>query len=134
MRFSFARTGAKLPGSGRRPLVGALERRNVELLHLQERFRHPLRLLDVAIAKHGGQYRWHDLPREAEAVLEPAAGALFAALAQLAPEVVDLLLRLTSHLERDGLVEREVRPAIQSGERVASETEGHGHHQALRLS
>jgi len=46
--------------------------------------------------------------RVAEFVLEPAAGALFAARAQLVPEIVDLLLGLTVDLEGDGLAEFEL--------------------------
>src|SRR5262249_28666266 len=46
---------------------------------------------------------------------------------QRAPEVVDLLLRFTGHLERHGLVELEMRAAVQRQEFLPFDLELHGH-------
>src|SRR5262249_47568369 len=67
------------------------------------------------------------LPREAELVFEPAARSLFAVLCQLAPEVVDLLLRVAVNLERHRLVELEMRAAVQRQEFLPFDFELHGH-------
>ena len=54
-----------------------------------------------------------DLPAQAEPVLQPSALALLAAVRrQHRPEPVDLVLVLAADVERDGLGERELRPAI----------------------
>jgi hypothetical protein len=58
----------------------------------------------------------HHLPGEAEFILEPAALAFLAALRQLAPEIIDIVLRLAGDLERDRLVELEMRAAIERDE------------------
>src|SRR5215469_16286336 len=47
----------------------------------------------------------HNLPAQAEAVCEPAAGHGFAAFDQLVPVAVDLLLGVAADEERDGGVE-----------------------------
>jgi hypothetical protein len=62
----------------------------------------------------------HHLPGEAEFILEPAAPAFLAAFRQLAPEIIDLVLRLASDLERDRLVELEMRAAIERDEALPS--------------
>src|SRR5215208_6815187 len=111
----------------RRPL----ERSDVDLLHLEHRGHHTLRLLAVGVAEQLGQALRDDLPREAEPVLEPAARALFAALRQLAPVRVDLFLALAADLERDRLVEREVRAAVERDELLPVELELDCHHGAL---
>ena len=77
------------------------------------------------------QPRRDDLPREAEPVLEPAARALLAALRELAPVLVDLVLRLAADLERDRLAEREVGAAVEGDELLAVELELDGHDRAL---
>src|SRR5262249_27936426 len=59
--------------------------------------------------------------------LEPTAGSLFTALCQLAPEVVDLLLGFAVNLEGYGLVELEMRPAVQRQEFLPFDLELHGH-------
>ena len=46
-----------------------------------------------------------DLPGEAEAVLQPAARAVLAALGQRVPVAIDLVLVLAHHLQRERLVE-----------------------------
>src|SRR5215218_6503648 len=84
-----------------------LERGDVDLPHLQHRGHHALRRLRVGIVEQLLQPPRDDLPGHPEAVLEPAARALLAALAEPAPVFVDLLLRAAVDLERDRLVEGE---------------------------
>src|SRR5258708_9405702 len=45
---------------------------------------------------------WHNLPAQAEAVCEPAAGHGFAAFGQLVPVGVDLFLVVAADEEREG--------------------------------
>src|SRR5206468_91323 len=67
-----------------------------------------------------------------ELVLEPAALALFSpAGCELVPVLIDLLLRLTVHHEREGLAELEQRAAVQRRELLALELEVHDHHGAF---
>ena len=93
-----------------------------------------LALFGLLVLQHVGNLRGHDLPREAELVLQPAAGAFGAALGELAPEVVDLGLRVAEHLERHRLVELELRAAVERQELLALELELDGHHRAGRLA
>ena len=61
-----------------------------------------------------------DLPGDAELVLQPAAGALLAAaLGERVPVVVDLGLVVAADLEGDGLVELELRAAVEGEELLA---------------
>src|SRR5262249_40684477 len=83
-----------------------------ELLHLQEGSGHPLYFCGISVSDHVDEGGRHYLPGQAEFVLEPAARALFAARAQLDPEIVDLLLSLTVDLEGDRLAEFELRAAV----------------------
>ena len=56
----------------------------------------------------------HDLPRQPVPVLEPTALALLAARGQRVPVVVDLVLVGALDQERDRLVERELRAAVDA--------------------
>src|SRR5439155_17903576 len=59
--------------SQRLPLLGrALERDDVELLHLEHGFHHAPGLGAVRVGKEPVQHRRHNLPRETVAVLHPA--------------------------------------------------------------
>src|SRR6185312_6695147 len=89
--------------------VGLTELGDVELLHLEHRLHRPPRLLGVAVHDEPGELDGRDLPRETEAVLEPAAllRLLVAARAELRQVAVDLVLRLAHDLERDRFVELE---------------------------
>ena len=69
------------------------------------------------------------LPAQAEPVLEPAALALRTAIGgQRVPEPVDLVLILAAHVERDGLGERELRPAVDGHVLLARQPEEHQRH------
>src|SRR5499427_7753100 len=119
-----ARSGRLRPSQGR----------DVDLAHLQHRAHDPLRRFGISVHQHLGQRSREDLPREAELVLEPAAVALFTVLCQRAPEVVDLLLRFTGHLERHRLVELEMRAAVERQEVLPFDFELHGHHRSRLLA
>ena len=107
----------------------ALELRDVELLHAKHR---ALRLRRFVILQHLGQSLRHDLPGEAISVLQPPALLCLriAALRQLLPVVVDLVLRVAEHLQRDRLVELERGAAIERRERLAVDLEVDDHHRS----
>jgi hypothetical protein len=109
------------------------QRRQVDLAHLQHRLHDALRLVGIFVHQHLRQRFRDDLPREAELVLEPTAGSLFAALGKLAPEVVDLLLRFTVDLERYRLVELEMRATIKGDEFLPIDFKLHGHDRSRLL-
>src|SRR5262249_9576482 len=115
----------------RRTCGRALQLVDVELAHLHHRGHHALRLLLVRVGQELGQAARDDLPGEAEAVLQPAARAVLAALAELLPVVVDLVLAVEVDRERDGLVELEVGAAVQRDHALAVELEADGHREAL---
>src|SRR5262245_33119581 len=89
--------------------VCLLEPRDVELLHLQQFLHHALRLARILVLEHPGELRRDDLPRDAVAVLQPAALLRLgvSALREFVPVVVDLRLGLAEDLEGDGFVELE---------------------------
>src|SRR5688572_23788631 len=94
--------------------VRALECGDVDFRHLHHRLHHAAGLHGVLVTHELAECRRNDLPRETELVLEPAALALRAAFAELLPERVDLLLRLAVDEHGDGLVELEVRAAVEA--------------------
>src|SRR5919204_2136053 len=80
--------------------VGALQRLDLELAHLQHRAHHALRLLRIGVADQLQEDGRHDLPRDSVLVLQPAARSLLAAFRELLPQLVDLFLRLAIDHER----------------------------------
>src|SRR3954449_430002 len=95
----------------------SLQLRAVELLHLEHRLHHALHLRRVRVGHELVEQLGNDLPRQAEAVFQPPALALLAtALDEAVPEVVDLGLVLTEDLERDRLIQRELRTTVEGGE------------------
>src|SRR6185436_3782956 len=89
-----------------------------------------LRLRAVATTEQATKRFGDDLPRQAVFVLEPAATTGCAVRGELVPVVIDLLLRLAPHEERDGLVEHERRAGIQGHELLPLQLELDGHHLA----
>src|SRR5207237_4413339 len=75
MRPSAPSGNAALPGGALGLRRGSLESVDLDLPHVQHRLHHALGLLPVRIAEQLGQCGRDDLPRDAELVLEPAAGA-----------------------------------------------------------
>src|SRR5262245_46905406 len=74
------------------------------------------------------------LPGEPVFVLEPAARMLLAALGEPVPEIIDLRLVLAIDLERDGLVEGELRSAIEGREFLSRDLEVDPHHRGRLLA
>jgi hypothetical protein len=70
------------------------------------------------------------VPGEAVPVLEPAALPFAATIGQPVPVIVDLVPGLAVDPERDRLVERELRAAVDADEPLAVRLELHGHHGA----
>src|SRR3546814_12984950 len=72
------------------------------------------------------------LPRHAKPVLDPAAGLLLTAVHKGVPVAIYLGLVLAEDLERDRLVRRELRPAVQGRELDAVDLEVDEHRRAGR--
>jgi len=112
-------------------VIGLFQHFDVELLHLHERLRDTLRCGRVGALQHLDERGRHDLPGQSELVLQPAARTFLAAIgSQLAPIVVDLVLRLAHDLERDRLAELELRAAVEAKEFLPFEFELNRHHGA----
>src|SRR4051812_29746286 len=109
-------------------LRGAFELGNVELHHLHHRCEDALAARFVRARRQLEEATRHDLPGDAELVLEPTALALLAAAREQAlPVVVDLRLVLAVDDEGDGFVELKMRTAVERGELLAVELERDGH-------
>src|SRR6185312_8731907 len=119
---------AARPTSSGLALVRPLHGRHVDLLHAQHRVHCPGRPDRLFIPVVRGNVPGDDLPGETVPILEPAAllRLRVAALGQLGPVVVDLLLRIAADDERDGFIEREHGPAVERHERLAIELERDG--------
>src|SRR5438067_11529232 len=88
-----------------------------------------------AFSASGSANMWprKNLPRETEFVFEPAARPRRSAIGRkFLPEIIDLLLCLAIHVERDRFGELELRSAIERDESNAIERKIHRHHAALR--
>src|SRR6266571_5749983 len=97
-------------------LIGSLQRRDVKFLHLEHDFHYAPGLGSVRIGKEPVQHRRHDLPRESESVLHPAALFSLGYGRQGFPVPIHLRLVLAGNRERDGFIELEVRATIQAAE------------------
>ena len=115
----------------RHAVCGALELVDHDLPHLQHRGDRALRALRVGVGDQLVEDARHDLPRDAVAVLEPAARTLLPSIGERVPETVDLVLVLAVGLERDRLGEAELGPAVEREDAAAVELELDLHHHAL---
>lgn len=104
-------------------LVGRFETGDIELGHLEHCLHHPVRFHRILVQHQLPEDRRDDLPGETVFVLEPAALILSAALGELLPEIVHLVLHLAVDEERDGLGEGEVRSTIDRRKFLPVETE-----------
>src|SRR5690606_9961602 len=104
---------------------GGFQCGDVDLLHLQHGLHGPVGARPVGIAEQARQRARNDLPGDAEAVLQPTALAGLPALDEPPPVVVDLLLIGAVDVQRDGLVELELGPAVEGVERHSADLEGH---------
>src|ERR1700733_2538766 len=113
--------------------VGALERRDVQLDHLEHRVGDPLRAGHVAVAHHLLEGRRDDLPPDAEAIDEPPARLRLAPrLEERVPVAIELRLIVAGDDERNGVVELVVRARAHGPQRLAEEGEVHDLHRARR--
>jgi hypothetical protein len=98
--------------------------RRPRFAHLEHRLHRPAGTLRVGVVDQLAQPARDDLPRQPEAVLEPAARpGLAAARRQRLPQPVDLGLVVAVDDERHRLVEPELRAAVEALELLASEGE-----------
>src|SRR5438876_1565899 len=105
--------------------VSLFECGDVELLHLEHRLHGGFRVAGLGVAQHLAEHLRNDLPRNAESVLQPAAGSfLAAAFRELGPVPIDLLLRLAGDHEEHAFGEREGRAAVESEVLAPVELEG----------
>src|SRR5215471_5847425 len=129
-QLSYHETAA--PSDSRRLAVGSrLNRRNVDLLHLEHRFHDAARLRCVRGLDEFDQAVRDHLPGNPEPVLEPAAGLFAAASREAVPVMVDLALGLAGNLERHRFGELVLRAAIERREWLAVEFESNGQYGAL---
>src|SRR2546428_4958038 len=89
--------------------IGPLERRDVQLPHLEHRFHRSLGVSVLGVAEHLSQGGGDDLPRHPPPVRQPPARPRLSALRELLPEPVDLPLRPAHHHEGHAHRERERR-------------------------
>src|SRR5690242_2429175 len=102
------------PSRDGRALVSPLQCGDVELLHLQHCRQRRLRVSVLRVTQHLGQDLGHDLPREPEAVLAPAARPFLAAIGrESVPVLVHLRLVLARDHQREAFGECECRPAVE---------------------
>jgi two-component system response regulator (stage 0 sporulation protein F) len=114
---------------------GALQRSDVDLDHRHHRLEGPLRPARVGVGQQLGEPSRHDLPREAELVLEPAAlDRLTAVGGERVPQAVDLRLILAVYGEGDRFGEMEFRAAVEAHERLAGEGELDHQHVSRRTA
>src|SRR5207248_10911718 len=104
----------------------------IELAHLQDRshdFRGvPLLRLGQNLPQRGR----NDLPRPAEAILEPPARSRFATVCEPRPQFVDLLLRLAGRHERKGFGKCKRLSAVKGGVLLPVDDEAGMQHAAFR--
>src|SRR6187431_517693 len=104
---------------------------DVDLLHRHHRVEGTLRL-SAARRQRVGQDAWGDLPRQAPAVLAPAARTFLAAIADdRVPVAVRLFLRVRRDLEREGLAVLEHRAAVEP--ETGNAQDGELHRQLVTL-
>src|ERR1700716_2134200 len=94
--------------------IGPLERCDVELAHLQQRLHNFRGVPGFWVRHHRSERGRDDLPGDAEAILQPAPGSLFAATGGEAhPDFIEFFLGLARYYERKRFRELEGRSAIE---------------------
>ncbi len=101
-------------------LRGGFQRGQVHLDHAHHGFH------GFGVTDQFADIAWHNLPAEAEAICEPAAGHGFAAFDQLVPVAVDLLLRVAEDEEREGGVELIGGATVEKDHLLALKLDGDG--------
>jgi hypothetical protein len=90
--------------------------------------------LRIGVLQQLRQCGRYPLPRQSKFILEPAALAFGAAVRELAPEVIDVLLSVAQDLERDRLGELEEGPAVGGEKFEGLDLEGNGHDRSRLLA
>src|SRR5215831_16216311 len=109
-------------------VVGFFKLRDVDLVHLHHGVHDAFGFRFIRIAEHVAENDRADLPREAEFVFEPPARPGRSAIGgKFFPEIIDLLLRLAVHVERDRFGELELRAAVECYELNSVERKLHRH-------
>src|SRR5688500_13292927 len=96
--------------------IGPPQGFEVEFLHGKDRGHDPLAFRGVLLLHPPAQLGRHHLPGETVLVGEPAADAFPSAGGELGPILVDFLLALAVHHERDRFTERELGTSVESQE------------------
>ncbi len=112
------------PGSDRHLISRPPKLVNLDLVHAHDGLGGSLRLAWVGVVDQVKKCGRHDLPRDAEPILEPPAWPLLPTLGQAFPVVVDLVLVGAEDLEGDGLAEGELGPAVEPDELLPVQAEG----------
>src|SRR5207249_10973413 len=93
--------------------VGSLERRDLELPHLEHLHHDALRVPGLRITEPCSEAPGFDLSGEAELIRQPAARTFFASLGKRLPEAVNLRLRLAFDHDGGAVREGEGRSAVE---------------------
>ncbi len=109
-----------------------LQRGHVELDHASHRAHGAIGLVPVGVLQHRDQPSRSDLPRHAETVRQPTARHRLAAVHPPLPVVIDLVLRVALHEQRDGRHELEFRSAVERHELLTFQFEHDCEHAADR--
>src|SRR5438552_22676 len=112
--------------------IRLLEGRDVELSHLQQRLHHLCRVPALRVTHHPAQRGGHDLPRDAEPILEPAARSFLATVGEPCPDLIELILSLAGRDQRERFGEREGRAAVKGRVLLPVEQEAHVPQAAFR--
>src|SRR5262245_12986642 len=107
---------------------------DIELAHLEHGSHGPLCPFGIGVLQQLCQRGGYHLPGQAEFVLQPAALAFAAAIRELAPEVIDVLLSVAQDLERDRLGELEEGAAVKSEKLEILDLEGDAHDRSRLLA
>lgn len=90
------------------PFIGLLQHLNVKFFHFEKRLGHSRQSLSVFILEHLVHCRGNNLPRDAIFIFQPAALLRLWICGKLSPVVINFLLRLAVHHERNGFIESKV--------------------------
>src|SRR5580658_1349154 len=120
--------GARRSRAGVRFLLSG----DIQFSHLLHGRHGALRPGRILVTQQLGKSRRHHLPRQAVAVLEPAAAPFSACGGKFLPQTVDLCLAVAADDERDRFRELEMRTAVEGGDLLAIQLERNRHDGALR--
>src|SRR4029079_3760239 len=115
--FSLVRPASKSPPTILSAGIRPIEISDDDLLHLHHGLHGSMGFFTIRIAQVTAEGLRHNLPGQAQLVLEPSTLRFLAAVGdQLVPEIVYLFLRLDAYEERDCFVELIFRAAVKGVE------------------